>query len=103
MAQNETNGFDHLQVRHEKSAQRFATRLDRKIAYLSYERIDEKTLDYAHVFVPTEFRGGGVASTITKVALDYARESGFSVVPSCPFVSAYLRRHPEYQDVAADR
>jgi uncharacterized protein len=99
MAREDTNGTDELQVRHEKAARRFAARLDRRIAYLSYDQIDEKTLDYAHVFVPPEFRGGGVASAVTKAALDYARDSGFSVVPSCPFVSAYVRRHPEYQDL----
>ena len=63
-----------ITIRHEPPAKRFAARLDGKIAYLSYEERGEATLDYAHVHVPEEHRGGGVASDITRYALDWARE-----------------------------
>jgi predicted GNAT family acetyltransferase len=48
-----------------------------------------------------EPRGGGIASHLTTHALDYARERGLKIVPSCPFVAAYIARHPEYRDLLA--
>ena len=35
-------------------------------------------------------------------ALDDARHRGFTVVPLCPFVTAYLRHHPEQLDVVEE-
>ncbi|MBS3819737.1 N-acetyltransferase [bacterium] len=94
---------EDLTVRHEPSAQRFAVRLNKKIGYLSYENRGWDILDYAHVFVPPEFRGQGIAAQLTKTALDYARKNGFAVIPSCPYVDYYLRKHPEYNDVVVSQ
>ncbi len=47
--------------------------------------------------------GKGVASKLIKTALDAAQEEHYQVVPLCPFVSAYIRRHPEYQDLVMPR
>ena len=46
----------------------------------------------------------GVAGKLARAALEYAREHNLSVIPRCPFVAAYIRKHPEYQSlVQADR
>jgi uncharacterized protein len=31
--------------------------------------------------------------------LEWAREKGKRVMVYCPFVAAYLKRHPEYNDI----
>ena len=86
-------------IRHEPAARRFVADVDGATAYLSYREIDERVLDFDHTFVPRAVRGGGIASQLTQRALDYARERGARVVPSCPFVAAYIERHPEYGDL----
>ena len=86
-------------IRHEPAARRFVADVDGATAYLSYREIDERALDFDHTFVPRAVRGGGIASQLTQRALDYARERGARVVPSCPFVAAYIERHPEYGDL----
>ena len=46
---------------------------------------------------------GTLGSALVATALDDARSEGLEVVPLCPFVAAFIERHPEYQDlVAAD-
>jgi predicted GNAT family acetyltransferase len=40
---------------------------------------------------------------LVKTALDHARSLGVNVIPRCPFVAAYLRRHPAEQDLVTDR
>ena len=87
-------------MRHEPSAKRFAVRLDNKIAYLSYEDQGNNVLDYAHTYVPDEYRNRGIASKIIRYALDWAREKGYSIIPSCSFVDSYITRNPRYRDVA---
>ncbi len=88
-----------LQIRHERPARRFGARLDGLIAYLSYEERGDNVLEYAQVYVPPEQRGRGVAAEITRTALEYARENGYSVIPSCSYVAAFVRRHREYDDI----
>ena len=90
-----------LAIRHEPEARRFAADVGGNTAYLSYRELDRRMIDLDHTFVPREHRGGGIASQLTVRALDYARERGYRVVPGCPFVAAYIERHPEYGDLRA--
>ena len=90
-----------LAIRHEPDARRFAADVDGKTAYITYRELDRQRLELDHTYVPHERRGGGIASQLTVRALEYARERGFRVVPSCPFVAAYIERHPEYRELRA--
>jgi predicted GNAT family acetyltransferase len=51
--------------------------------------------------VRPEAEGKGVASELVRWALDDVRGRGLRIVPRCPFVAAYLKRHPEYADLVA--
>jgi predicted GNAT family acetyltransferase len=90
-----------LAIRHEAETRRFAADVGGKTAYLTYRELDGAVLELDHTFVPREHRGGGIASQLTVHALDYARAHAYRVVPSCPFVAAYIERHPEYRDLRA--
>ena len=50
---------------------------------------------------PPAIEGHGVGSKLVRGALDAARDQGLRVVPQCPFVAAYIKRHPEYEDLLA--
>jgi uncharacterized protein len=52
---------------------------------------------FVHTEVDSAFEGQGVGSRLAAGALDDARARGLSVVPQCPFIAEYIRRHPEYQ------
>ena len=54
-----------------------------------------------HTEVAESIEGMGLGSVLVRGALDDLRARGLGVVPVCPFVSAYIRRHPEYADVVA--
>jgi hypothetical protein len=86
-------------IRHEPGARRFVADIEGQAAYITYRERDGLVLELDHTYVPRALRGGGIASQLTAHALDYARERGYRVVPSCPFVAAYLQRHPEYRDL----
>jgi uncharacterized protein len=56
----------------------------------------------ALVHTEVEPKRHGLGSDLVKGALDDMRARGLGVVPVCPFVSAYIRRHPEYADLLTE-
>lgn len=54
-----------------------------------------------HTDVAEAIEGMGLGSFLVRGALDDLRARGLEIVPVCPFVSAYVRRHPEYADLVA--
>jgi predicted GNAT family acetyltransferase len=85
-------------VIHNPQQQRFEMALEGKLARLDYQ-IKENRIALTHTEVPPEFRWHGVGAELAKAALDYAREFGLLVIPSCPYVADYLNKHPEYQEI----
>jgi uncharacterized protein len=66
--------------------------------FLQYIRSDGLVV-YPHTEVDPAFEGKGVGGALAKVALDDARARGLQVKATCPFVAAWLVRHPEYKDL----
>ncbi|MCB0376407.1 MAG: N-acetyltransferase [Sinomicrobium sp.] len=65
------------------------------LAVAEYRRVKNRII-FTHTEVPPELEGKGMASQLAKTALDFAREEGLEVMPLCPFIAAYIRRHQEY-------
>jgi len=65
-------------------------------AFMKY-RLNGGVLTLDHTETPVEARGRGIASRLVKGVLDEARRRGPKIVPRCPFVSAYLAKHPEFR------
>lgn len=64
-------------------------------AVLAYRKLDGQTLDLYHTSVPQALEGQGVAAALTEHALQFAREQGYSVQPTCAYVQKYLQEHPQ--------
>ena len=54
---------------------------------------------FLHTEISDEFEGRGFGARLVESALDDVRAHGLKLVPVCPFVSDYLRRHPTYADL----
>ncbi|MGJ3508030.1 GNAT family N-acetyltransferase [Enemella sp. A6] len=68
--------------------------------YLDYELSGDLVVMHT-TFMSEEYKGQGLGSSIVEAALQDARANGRKVVPRCPFVQAYLAKHPEYAEVVA--
>jgi len=90
------------QVAHDPAACRFEIRTEQGTALLTYRRRGAD-LDLVHTEVPKPLEGRGYASALATTALDYARQEGARVIPSCPYVKTFLQRHSEYADLVAQR
>ncbi|MFN8379537.1 MAG: GNAT family N-acetyltransferase [Anaerolineae bacterium] len=88
-----------LEVRQNAEAQRFEIDLgDGASAFVEY-MIAGNNIIFTHTEVPVEFEGQGIGSRLARYVLDYARTNGYRVQALCPFISAYVERHPEYQSI----
>jgi predicted GNAT family acetyltransferase len=83
-----------LKIGNNALASRFEVMINGGLAVLDY-RIEGGTIFLLHVEVPTSEQGRGIASTLSRAALEFSRDRGLTVVPRCPFIAAYMRRHPE--------
>ena len=52
-----------------------------------------------HTEVPPKYEGQGIGKELVQAALEDIRRKELLVVPQCPFVGAYIRRHPEWMDL----
>jgi uncharacterized protein len=52
-----------------------------------------------HTEVDPQRKGEGLGAAIAQGVLDDIRERGLLVQPLCPFMAAYIARHPEYADI----
>ena len=77
---------------------RFELEVDGHIAATYYE-LDGGVITFVHTEVPPELGGKGIGSRLIKGALDQVRAAGLRVIAQCPFVKAYIDKHPEYADL----
>lgn len=86
------------QLRDNRAEQEFTLEVDGQIAVAAYQR-EGGVIVFTHTQVPPEIEGRGVGSKLIRGALDSARDQGLRVVPQCPFVKAFIDRHPGYRDL----
>ena len=58
-----------------------------------------RAMDVEHTDIDPVFKGQGVGSFLVKRALDDMRGKGARIVPLCPFVAGWIRRHRQYEDL----
>lgn len=89
--------MEHIII-HNESAQKFETEVEEQKASIEYS-LRDNTIIILHTWVPRPIEGKGIAAALTKYALEYARQNGLRVIPSCSYTQAYVKRHKEYSDL----
>lgn len=90
-----------IAVRDDETGYHYVAERDGNVlGFAAYARAGGVTT-FTHTVVYPENEGQGVGSTLVRSALDAERAAGRSIVPVCPFVVAYVERHPEYADLVS--
>ncbi|MCW8981842.1 MAG: N-acetyltransferase, partial [Altibacter sp.] len=71
-----------------------------KTGVIEYIRAQDK-MYLTHTEVPDALEGKGIASSMAKYALEQIKDEGLKLVPLCPFIASYVKRHPEYKTLLA--
>jgi predicted GNAT family acetyltransferase len=86
-------------VRDRPEELRYEIEEDGEVAgFIAYRR-DDGVITMVHTDVDPKWEGKGVGSALARGALDDVRARGLKVRPLCPFVAAFIKRHPEYDDL----
>lgn len=67
-----------------------------KVAIVEYKKLDDETLALTHTEVDPSLEGQGVGSHLVKGVLEYVDHNNLRIVPVCPFIVTYLKRHPDW-------
>ncbi len=89
-----------IAVTHRPELARFEVVVDGRLAQADYRR-EGDLLVLHHTEVPPTLQGRGLAAALVAAALAWARAERLRVRPVCSYVAAYMRRHPETQDLLA--
>ncbi len=87
-----------LTITHDRAAQRFEAAVEGGRCVADYRLVGE-VMHIVHTEVPAALQGQGLAAALVQGVLDRARVLGWRVRPVCSYVRAYMRRHPETQDL----
>jgi uncharacterized protein len=87
-----------------KEADRFTISVDGGIAGFTETKDSDNQRTFPHTEVDDAFQGRGLASILIGEALQQTKDAGLRIVPVCSMVQAYVKKHPEFDDVvdAAD-
>lgn len=90
-----------MTVRDNPELGRYEAIVDGKLAgSIAYREVDDAVV-LVHTQVEEEFEGQGIGRQLVGATLDDIRARGLRMRPFCPFVKAYVERHPEYRDLIA--
>ncbi|MFJ4851055.1 MULTISPECIES: GNAT family N-acetyltransferase [unclassified Streptomyces] len=57
---------------------------------------------FIHTEVDPRFGGRGLGGVLARAALDAARDRELRVLPFCPFIRAWIGKHPEYVELVPE-
>jgi uncharacterized protein len=66
---------------------------------LVYYRLAPGVITLMHTEVPPALEGHGIGSKLVRAVLEDIRAQGLTAIPRCPFVSAWMGKHPEFNDL----
>ncbi|WP_235298137.1 GNAT family N-acetyltransferase [Portibacter marinus] len=87
-----------MKVVDNKEKKRFEHEINGKLAFIDYILTSNKIF-LTHTEVPEEFEGQGIGSELVKTVLQEVKDRDLVLVPLCPFVAGYIKRHPKWKEL----
>lgn len=72
--------------------------MDGKNPRIEYIAVKDK-IYLTHTEVPKELEGKGLASKMVLMVLENIKSRNLTLIPMCPFVAMYIKRHPEWREL----
>lgn len=80
---------------------RFELEAEGHIAFIDYIINRDNIMFLTHTEVPKELAGKGIGKELVKKTLEYLQDNDHKLAPICPFVSAYVKKNPEWKEILA--
>lgn len=73
---------------------------DALAGFTQYRIPDQVHVDFVHTEVDDAYEGQGLASKLVGFALADVRAQGKRIIPHCPYVARWIKKHPgQYDDI----
>ncbi len=72
-------------------------------SYLDYGSGEDAQRIIYHTGVSEQYGGLGLASVLVRAAVEDTIAAGRKIVPVCPYVVAWLPKHPEYAEYVIEK
>jgi len=95
-------GAEQLTVTDAPGRERYELSVDGELAGYSAYRLRPELIAFVHTEIDERFQGRGLADRLIRFALEDARTRGLVVLPFCPFVKAFIERHPEFSELVPE-
>ncbi len=94
--------LENPEVTKNEAAHQFQMEIDGHMAFIQFNEIKDR-IALVHTEVPEELGGKGIGKLLVEKTLQIIQESGKKVMPYCPFVFAYIKRHPEWKPLVSEK
>ena len=81
-----------------KNEKQFEFQIENATAKIDYI-LTSKKIYFTHTEVSDNLEGQGIGSDLVKQSLTAIQKRELQLVPLCPFVAEYIRRHPEWKSI----
>jgi hypothetical protein len=81
---------------------RFEIEIEDHFAFIDYNELGND-IELVHTETDTELKGKGAAGAVVEKTLYYLKDNNISLHPFCPYVFAYIKRHPEWKSIVSPK
>ena len=92
--------FEAIPVIKNDDKKRFEIEVNGHFAFIDFKENDQ-TISLIHTETEPELQGTGAATAVVEKTLDYLKQNGKTLLPYCPYVFAYIKKHPEWKAIVA--
>src|SRR5579875_3357204 len=84
-----------VHVIHKPELNRYEAWMDGELVGFAEYHLDGRRLTLTHTEVNSRHEGQGIGSRLADEALTDVGARGLELIPRCPFIADYVRRHPD--------
>lgn len=94
--------FNDIPLLKNEEKRRFEIEINGKYAFTNYGEFGNQ-IALVHTETEPELKGTGAASALVEKTLNYLEKNNIKLLPFCPFVFAYIKRHPEWKRIVSNK
>ena len=93
---------ERIEVTNAPEAERYELSIDGKVVGFTVYTARPGLIAFIHTEIDEDLQGRGLADRLIRFALEDARARRLAVLPFCPFVKAFIERHPEFETLVPE-
>lgn len=90
--------FENIELKKNETQKRFELSYNGHLGFINYGEYGN-SIALVHTEVEPELQGTGASTALVEKTLNYIKAEGKEILPFCPFVFSYIKRHPEWKEM----